>query len=67
MSKKYRKQGGHLYEFMPKHNAFVHVYYDARIKTLPALIAAYERDSEPDLGQMFDMAYEDQCRDACGL
>lgn len=25
------------------------------------------RDSEPDLGQMFDMAYEDQCRDACGL
>ena len=25
------------------------------------------RDSEPNLGQMFDMAYEDQCRDACGL
>ena len=25
------------------------------------------RDSEPDLGRMFDMAYEDQCRDACGL
>ena len=23
--------------------------------------------SEPDLGRMFDMAYEDQCRDACGL
>ena len=23
--------------------------------------------SEPDLGQMFDLAYEDQCRDACGL
>lgn len=23
--------------------------------------------SEPNLGQMFDMAYEDQCRDACGL
>ena len=25
------------------------------------------RDSEPDLGQMFDMAYEDQCASACGL
>lgn len=23
--------------------------------------------AEPDLAQMFDMAYEDQCRDACGL
>lgn len=25
------------------------------------------RDAEPNLGQMFDMAYEDQCRDACSL
>lgn len=24
------------------------------------------RDSEPNLGQMFDMAYEDQCAAACG-
>ncbi len=23
--------------------------------------------SEPDLGRIFDMAYEDQCRDMCGL
>lgn len=23
--------------------------------------------AEPDLAQAFDMAYEDQCRDACGL
>lgn len=23
-------------------------------------------DAGPDLAQMFDMAYEDQCRDACG-
>jgi hypothetical protein len=22
---------------------------------------------EPDLGRKFDMAYEDQCRDQCGL
>ena len=25
------------------------------------------QQTEPDLAQMFDMAYEDQCRDACGL
>jgi len=24
-------------------------------------------DSGPDLGQLFDMAYEDQCAAACGL
>jgi len=26
-----------------------------------------QQQAEPDLGQMFDMAYEDQCCDACGL
>ena len=25
------------------------------------------KPAEPDLAQMFDAAYEDQCRDACGL
>lgn len=25
------------------------------------------KQSEPDLGRMFDMAYEDQCAEACGL
>ena len=32
-----------------------------------AIMATCEMPNEgPDLGQMFDMAYEDQCRDACG-
>jgi hypothetical protein len=30
-------------------------------------LEAFLPAAEPDLGQMFDMAYEDQCRDACGL
>jgi len=25
------------------------------------------RDNEPDLGRMFDDAYDEQCRNACGL
>ncbi len=27
----------------------------------------HAKAAEPDLAQAFDMAYEDQCRDACGL
>ena len=44
-----------------------------RVWNMPTKLAIAEykiwlgRDSEPDLGQMFDMAYEDSCRDACGL
>lgn len=26
-----------------------------------------KQQAEPDLAMMVDMAYEDQCRDACGL
>lgn len=38
---------------------------DGRVKIKNVLIEMVSE--EPDLGQMFDMAYEDQCRDACGL
>lgn len=40
---------------------------DGRVKVKNVLIEIVAEAAEPDLGQMFDMAYEDQCRDACGL
>lgn len=33
----------------------------------PGQYRLHAKSAEPDLAQAFDIAYEDQCRDACGL
>ena len=38
----YRKDWSHLYKYDPSARAYVHVYQDVTIKTLKALIEAYE-------------------------
>ena len=37
------------------------------IESCPNCKADFSGEESIDLGRMFDMAYEDQCRDACGL
>ena len=50
----------------PRYAEVGYNYQSKRIVECPAC-KDKSRPAEPDLGRMFDMAYEDQCRDACGL
>ena len=49
---KYSRQGSHLFEYSAEQNAYVHVYQNARLTTLNALVNAYEesqlREMESD-------------------